>query len=166
MQTPRSQFGFAMLEVSLAILAIVLASIGCLSLYMSGQTRQTQQDLASELTAIGNEFSLLNTAGLTQSGLTSGSDLATLLYNSKQLPAQMFQTSGSSSQMTSPVGLLTFSKVTASGFSVTFPGSTLITTDTQQKGFLSLIKNTYQSCSSSNLGHADNQVTCVMSVAQ
>lgn len=113
MKKKHDNLGFSMLEVSLAIIIIVVAGMGAYELFSSGLKSNNITDAEDEAVQIANVYTDLASSDLTSNVATVG--IETLLQNSGRLSAKYF--SGSPVQLNNAFGALDFSVETPTPYS-------------------------------------------------
>ena len=144
MQYSRKHSGFAMLEVLLAIVVMVMASAGGYMLFGSGSSQTQETQMTSELMQIASAYSNLSSANLTSSITSSSSqeDVTDLLYNSGQLATNYFSGSSGSYALQSPYGAITVSDPSPVGFTLKFTFGSDKTSE-QAQALYNSIQNSY-----------------------
>lgn len=155
----RSQLGFAMLEVMLAVIVIVVASIGVFAMYRSSSNQTADTQIANQLMQIASTYSNLISASLTNS-VTSQSSLISLLQNSGQLSSNYFSTGSGSSSSTvinSVYGALSFDNVSEVSYKVTvpYPGRNL----QQAVAIFNQVSNSYTCVTNCSIGDDSSNST-------
>ena len=139
-----------MLEVSLAIIIMVVAGMGAYELFSSGLASNNVTDAEDEAVQIANVYTDLASSNLTSGVTTEASSVPTLLQNSGRLSTKYFSSSGDVAMYNS-FGALTFSEATPYSFTVAIPlgcSSGDVTSNASMPAqFFSKVKDSY-SCTS------------------
>lgn len=150
--------GFALLEVFLAIIAIVASAVGSYYLYNYVVEQQKNSRTSNEIISMVSVYSSLYASHLT-GNIKNESDLVGALYASNRIANNYFIVSnGTASAMTSAYGPLSFENVTSSGFTSIVPVSK--NTDGAKNQICDAVKNYVVSCSN----NSDASVTVVIQV--
>lgn len=109
--------GFSLLEALLAIVVVAIAGLGIYSLFDSGVKTQNLSEATDEAVEIANVYTDLASSNLT----SSDDDIPALLQKSGRLSSKYFSSNRDAVEMYNAFGKITFSNVSAYGFTVTFP---------------------------------------------
>lgn len=152
----KKQSGFSLFDVMLAIIVIVVASIGVYALFERGSTTNSITQAEDQMVQIASVYSDLSAADLTND--VPATPIATLLYNSQRLSEQYFDLTGGTppSDMVNGFGLLTFSEASSYGFTVMIPLGCVSTTVAQ--GFYNAVRDQY-SCT---VGGSTDYAECAL----
>jgi Tfp pilus assembly protein PilV len=157
----KKQSGFSLFDVMLAIVVIVVASIGVYVLFEKGSSTNSLTNAENQMVQIAGVYSDLSAADLTNDVPTT--PIETLLYNSQRLSEQYFTvTDGTPSTMVNGFGLLTFSDTSPYGFTVAVPLGCVSTTVAQ--GFYNAVRDQYACDADGNTSCTIESAECVESV--
>lgn len=148
----QSQRAFSLLEVTLAVIIVMVVGLGAYSLFNSGINNNNLSDASNEMVEIANIYTDLASANLT-SGL-SADNIAETLKNTGRLSNNYFVTSdggegeAATVTMVNKFGNLEFvdGSVTAYSFQVNVP---LSSDGDPRQQFCNQLRDTYSSCDAS-----------------
>lgn len=158
----KKKSGFSLFDVMLAIVVIVVASIGVYVLFERGSTTNSITQAENQMVQIASVYSDLSAADLTND-IGDSSSLETLLYNSQRLSEQYFDvTDGSVANMMNGFGALTFSEATPFSFTVAVPLGCVSTTVAQ--GFYNAVRDQYACDAAGSTSCTIESAECVESM--
>jgi type II secretory pathway pseudopilin PulG len=151
------QHGFAMLEVVLSVVIVLVVSVGGVYLYQSGSDQTNLTSTSQELNSIAYTYSQLAANGLTADVADDEVALVALLEDSRQLSKGFFSVDESDVvTMQTPFGSLVFSEISPYAYTVTV-GLGAMRTASQVASFYRAIEDNY-TCDASCDAEADSVV--------
>lgn len=145
-----------MLEVFLAIVVIIIISVGVITLFTHGSDQSNLSASEQELNSIAYTYSQLAANGLT-SDVSDQSSLVKILYNSRRLSTSYFEDANPPTVILSPFGDLVFDSAGPYSFTVVVPLGGDRTED-QITAFYNTVQDNYvceEGCDSSSSGASD-----------
>lgn len=154
----RKHSGFALLEVFLAVIVIVVSAAGSYYIYNYVLYQQKNSRTSNEIISMVSVYSSLYNSGLT-SNVKTKADLINAFYASNRLAENFFTVSnGSATEMTSAYGTLSFQNISGTQFDAIVPVSN--SSDGAKNQICNAVKNYVKSCTN----NSNNSVTVVVEV--
>ena len=150
----KKQLGFAMLDVLLAVIVVLLAFTGIYALFDRGVASNNMTQAQNQMIEMAGVFSDLSSAGLTND-LSSGSQLAYLFQNSQRLASRYFYSTENSIGMQNSFGELVLigDGITPYSFEAKVPLG--CATEQEAERFFNAVRDEY-SC----VGDSDDFANC------
>lgn len=144
----KNQTGFALMEVFLAVIVIVLSAVGSYYLYNYVLKQQKNSRTSNQIISMVSVYSNLYSSHLT-GNIKTESDLISTFYASGRLSENFFILSnGSATAMTSAYGALSFNNISSTQFNVIVPVSA--NTDGAKNQICDAVKNYVKNCTKNN----------------